>query len=316
MAIIKCQLRIVLFLLACIFISYCKNDTETSIAIRDQEPVAYTLKGRPLYANPPSEELMKKLTERKLQYEQDSTDIENMIWYGRFLAYAGAYQEALSIYNRAIELYPDDDRPYRHRGHRYITLRQFDKAIADLEYATKLIENKPNETEPDGMPNARNIPVSTKHGNIWYHLGLAYYLKQDMAKSLRAFQNCLISSSNADNVVSATHWLYMIIRRMGHTLAAGEFLNAITEDMEVIENHSYHKLCLFYKGEISEKELFENSGSDSSDDAILYGLANWYYYNGDEASAKEKVDQLLSRDSWTSFGYIAAEADDYYLWNE
>ena len=62
---------------------------------------------------------------------------------------------------------------YRHRGHRYVSIREFDRAIADLEYAATLIEGTEDEIEPDGMPNAMNIPVSSLHSNIWYHLGLA-----------------------------------------------------------------------------------------------------------------------------------------------
>ena len=60
---------------------------------------------------------------------------------------------------------------YRHRGHRYITVAQFDRAIADFEKAVALIKGTPDEIEPDGAPNPTGKPRSTLHFNIWYHLG-------------------------------------------------------------------------------------------------------------------------------------------------
>jgi tetratricopeptide (TPR) repeat protein len=62
-------------------------------------------------------------------------------------AYTGDFRGAVEIYSEGIEKFPHDDRMYRHRGHRYISIREFDRAIADLEQAAKLIEGKENETE-------------------------------------------------------------------------------------------------------------------------------------------------------------------------
>jgi tetratricopeptide (TPR) repeat protein len=198
---------------------------------------------------------------------------------------------------------------YRHRGHRYISIREFDLAIADLEQAAKLIEGKENEMEPDGQPNAQNIPVSSRHGNIWYHLGLAYYLKHDWENALRAYQNGFDSGRNDDNRVSTTHWLYSISRRMGDEERAAKFLEVITPDMNIIENFSYHKLCLFYKGEISVEELIGDGEDTPSGASAAYGLANWYYYEGDLGKATEHLEALLATNSWAAFGVIAAEAD-------
>ena len=128
--------------------------------------------------------------------------------------------------------------------------------------ASELIEGTENETEPDGAPNALNIPVSSLHGNIWYHLGLAYYLKQDWDNAYRAYKNGFDAGRNDDNRVSTTHWLYMILQRKGDPEAAAKVLDVISADMNVIENMSYHNLCLFYKGELTLSELIgENEDS-------------------------------------------------------
>jgi len=79
--------------------------------------------------------------------------------------------------------------------------------------------------------------------------------------------------------------------------------------MNVIENKPYHKLCLFYKGEISEAELTTGEDALSANDAINYGLGNWYLYNGNDTKAKGVYYQIMENKGWNSFGYIAAEAD-------
>ncbi len=79
--------------------------------------------------------------------------------------------------------------------------------------------------------------------------------------------------------------------------------------MEIIENFSYHKACLFYKGILTEEELVGDSGAAASNDAITYALGNWYQYNGEVEKAQEVLGELLENGSWNSFGYIAAEAD-------
>lgn len=288
-----------------------EGDVSTIAFTLSEGPAALSLSGDSLFAAEPSASLIEKWTQHKEAYEADPNDPDKLIWLGRFTAYAGDYRGAIDLFGQGIEQFPEDPRFLRHRGHRYISIREFDQAIDDLEKAAELIAGTPNEIEPDGMPNPQNIPVSTLHGNIWYHLGLAYYLKQDMPNALRAYQNCLNSTQNDDNVVSSTHWLYMILRRMDRPEDAQEYLDAIEEEMNIIENFSYHNACLFYKGEISQEELVGDLGAAASNDAITYALGNWYQYNGEADKGQEILEGLLKNGSWNSFGYIAAEADKF-----
>lgn len=182
-----------------------------------------------------------------------------------------------------------------------------------MQYAAVLVAGTENQIEPDGMPNARNIPVSTLHGNIYYHLGLAHYLKNEMPEALAAYQKCLASSGNNDNLVFSTHWLYMIARRMGDEALANSFLESIQEDLDVIENMAYHRACLFYKGILPEEGLLNEQGEAPANDALAYALANWHYYNGQTEKAHESYEKILAQDSWNSFGYLAAEADVFNL---
>lgn len=249
-----------------------------------------------------------KYAEAKANYEADPDNPDNLIWYGRRAAYLAKYDEAIALYTQGVKQYPKDARFLRHRGHRFISTRQFDKAIEDLEKAAAMIEGQPNEIEPDGLPNARGIPVSTLHGNIYYHLGLAYYLKHQYEPAFNAYLKCRNSGSNADNMVSSTHWLYMILRRLGDVEKAAATLEPIVADADIIENFSYYKLCRFYQGELPLDSVQGTVGSPSSD-AMKYGLGNWYFYNGEKEKAKAIWQEILDGESTSSFGYIAAESD-------
>ncbi len=270
---------------------------------------AVSLSGKPLYSSTPGEKVIAAVAAAKQDYDADPDNADNIIWYGRRVAYTGDYRRAIDIFSEGIEKFPDDARMYRHRGHRYISIREFDRAIADLERASELIDGTSNETEPDGAPNALNIPVSSLHGNIWYHLGLAYYLKQDWDNAYRAYKNGFDAGRNDDNRVSTTHWLYMILQRKGDPAAAAKVLDVISADMNVIENMSYHNLCLFYKGELTMEELIGENEDSPAGAAVMYGAANWHFYNSDVEKARDMFEDMIATDGWSAFGVIAAEAD-------
>ena len=239
----------------------------------------------------------------QITYFDNQNNAEALIWYARRTAYMGYYKEAIKLFTLGIKTHPNDARFYRHRGHRYISTRQYDNAISDFEKAVQLTNQKIDQIEPDGLPNAENIPLSTLHGNIWYHLGLAYYLKNDMNNALKAFNNRSVTHKYDDNIVSGGHWLYMIYRRLDKIEESIAVVNEVYQNMDIIENMSYHQSCLFYKGVLKESEIV-------IDEVALYSLANWYVYEkNDTLKAKTYYQKLLSTGNPYSFAYIAGEAD-------
>ncbi len=264
--------------------------------------------GEPLYPPVPSATAVAKYEEARKTWGASPTDVDAIIWYGRRTAYLGRYRDAIRIYSDGIELHPEDARLYRHRGHRFISTRQLEKALADFEYAATLIEETDDEVEPDGLPNALGIPVSTLHSNIWYHLGLAYYLSGDYERALQAYAERAASAANNDMMVSTAHWRYMTLRRLGRDDEATAILEPITADMEIIENQAYRRLCLFYKGELEEADLVEE-GASPANAAVAYGVANWHLAEGDTERGIALLEEIVAQDGWAAFGYIAAEAD-------
>jgi tetratricopeptide (TPR) repeat protein len=275
---------------------------------------AISFLGKGISSPEPSASALEKLETAKVKYMDYPMDPENVIWYGRRLAYAGKIRESIKIFSEGILDFPKDPRFYRHRGHRYISIRDLDRAIADFKKAGELIEGKPNEVEQDGAPNQFGIPVSTLHHNIWYHLGLSYYLKHDWENAKIAYDKAYSVARNGDNLASISNWRYSILRRMGKTHDEAKIvLEPITDDIKILENHNYHKLDLFYKGEISIEEMLEipmENSEVAADASLIYGVANWYLYNGEEKKAYELMEYLVGKENiWGAFGYLASEAD-------
>jgi tetratricopeptide (TPR) repeat protein len=245
-------------------------------------------------------------------FTRDSSE-ENYIWLGRRLGYLNRFDDAIEIYTQGLRKYPQSFALYRHRGHRYISKRQFDLAVDDLTTAVKLMKNKPLEIEPDGIPNKLNKPLSSIQFNVWYHLGLAHYLMGDFKKAESAYLECMTVSSNDDLLVATADWLYMTYQRMGDKKSAEKILAKIPDTMEIIENDSYFKRLKMYQGEIPADSLLKVNTSVSDADLAIatqgYGVGNWYLCEGDTGKAKEIFKRVVSGKSKSSFGFIAAEAD-------
>jgi tetratricopeptide (TPR) repeat protein len=250
------------------------------------------------------------LAEAEAELEARPDDPEALIWVGRRLAYLARFDEAIATYSRGIELYPEDARFYRHRGHRFITTRRFDRAVADLERASELIAGLPDAVEPDGLPNDLGIPTTTLYSNIWYHLGLALYLQANFEGAVSAYRECLKVSRNPDMLSATAHWLYMSLRRLGRQAEAEEVLLAIHPDMEIIENHEYHRLLLMYKGQEDPWEVWSSVRDEEglSTATLGYGVGNWYLYNDDPDRAREIFAEVVDKGRPPAVGFIAAEA--------
>jgi tetratricopeptide (TPR) repeat protein len=239
-------------------------------------------------------------------------DPDALIWLGRRTAYLGRYHDAIRIYGEGIARFPDDARFYRHRGHRHITLRQFEAAVADLEQAARLIAGRPDEVEPDGRPNARNIPTSTLHSNIWYHLALARYLRGEFEAALPAYHECLGVSGNADMLVATSYWLVMTLRRLGRAAEAEEALARITAEMDVIENGAYHRLLLLFRGSLAPDALLDapdNSSVTLHDATSGYGIGVWHLVSDRPDEARHWFRRVYGGKQWAAFGFIAAEVE-------
>ena len=175
------------------------------------------------------------------------------------------------------------------------------------------MQGVPLEIEPDGQPNKLNQPLSSTQFNVWYHLGLAHYLKGEFDLAEKAYLECMNVSDNDDLITATVDWLYMTYRRAGKTEEASKLLEKITDTMTIIENDSYFKRLNLYKGKLPVDSVLSVSKSNEDIELALatqgYGVGNWYLYNGDTTNAIEIFKRVVGGQHFSAFGFIAAEAD-------
>lgn len=292
-----------------------------SVAAREKAPEAISLLGDTLYRMElPAERRQKYdsvLSIAEKNYRKDPQNLDNIIWLGRRQAYLGRYRDAIETYSRGLETFPDAPELYRHRGHRYISIRQFDKAVADLSRSAELMDKEQLQEEPDGIPvplPADNQPGSLQF-NVYYHLGLAYYLQGGYGKAAQAYESCLNYCRTDDEIAATADWLYMAYRRLGEDEVAEETLAMIRNDMNIRENEGYFERLLMYKGMLPPDSLLRLDNSIPLADRSLavatqgYGVGNFYLSNGEQELGMEIMEEIVEGRHWAAFGYIAAEAD-------
>jgi len=246
-----------------------------------------------------------------MDYRIDPEEMESIIWLGRRTAYIGEYREALRIFTEGVYKAPEDPRMYRHRGHRYITLRKFDLALEDFKSAEDLMRSLPDQVEPDGLPNEAGIPTSTLKSNVFYHQGLAHYLKGDFVSAAESYRKAEELDLTDDMRIAFQYWHYMALKRDGHDMEAGTLLQNVNSEIELLENDAYLNLLLVFKGVFEPDHLLEINSEAVENATLAYGIGNWHYMNGRTERAFEIWENLYDPESnqWPAFGFIAAEAE-------
>jgi len=270
------------------------------------EPQATSLFGDPLYA---LMDTTGAIAEADNALREAPDDVEALITAGRVRRDFWQYRQAMALYSRAMELAPEDWRPYRYRGHRYISVRIFDRAIADLERAREL------------------APLNW---DVSYHLGLAYYLSGRFQESADEYARCLSLSqdegvreaqagdfrscaengNDAESLVAMTEWAVRAALRAGRSDEAQALLARIPLNLDVSENLAYYHDLLLYKGAMTPEELL-NPGPEAPyrRETVGYGVANWYLVQGDTARAIQLLEELVQDPWWPGFGRIASEVE-------
>src|SRR6266511_284354 len=100
----------------------------------------------------------------------DPRNIDRIIALGVAQSGMRQYKEAIATFTRGLKIAPNNALLYRWRGHRYLSTRQFDKAMDDLTRGARL--------------------DSTIYG-IWYHLGIVRFARRDFAGGALAFTHAL-----------------------------------------------------------------------------------------------------------------------------
>ena len=217
----------------------------------------------------------------------DPRNVQRFIDLG--VAQAGARQmrEAVRTFTRALALAPNDPMLLRWRGHRHLSVREFDRAMADL-------------TRGYGLD-------STNYG-ILYHLGVLRFVRGDFNAAADAFARAQPRAPDAGELAGATDWLWMSLQRAGRAAEADAMLARHPDSLATTV--AYAKRLRLYRGEIGPDALFTPSDTSDIDVATLaYGLGDWYMVKGDTACARAQFERSVKSGGWPAFGFIASEAE-------
>jgi tetratricopeptide (TPR) repeat protein len=205
------------------------------------------------------------------------------------VAQSGArqFREAIATFTRGLELEPNNALLLRWRGHRYLSVREFDRAFADLTRGGAI----------DG----------TIYG-IWYHLGVVQYLRGDFAEAAASFARAQPIAPDAGELAGSTDWLWMSLSRAGRAAEAKAMLDRRPDSKPV--TNAYTRRLQLYRGEIGPDAVVTAADTDDVQVATLaYGLGNWYLVRGDKAQARRWFERSIQSGGWPGFGFIASEVE-------
>ena len=217
----------------------------------------------------------------------DPRNIQKFVQLG--VAYAGARQmrEAIDNFTRALAVAPNEPMLYRWRGHRNLSVREFDRAMADL---------------------TRGYGIDSTNYGILYHLGVLRFVRGDFNAAADAFARAQPRAPDAGELAGSTDWLWMSLQRAGRAAEAEAMLRRHPDSLATTV--AYARRLKLYRGELQPDGLFAPSDTSDIDVATLsFGLGNWYLVHGDTARARAQFQRSIRSGGWPAFGFIASEAE-------
>lgn len=217
----------------------------------------------------------------------DPRNVERIIALGLAQSGARQFREAIATFTRGLELAPENATLLRWRGHRYLSVREMDRAREDLTRGLRL--------------------DSTNYG-ILYHLGIVRFADGDFAGAARAFASAQPRAPNAGELAGATDWLWMALARAGRSAEAKAILDRRPDSLPV--TNAYTQRLRLYRGEIGPDAVV--TPADTSDVAVAtlsFGVGNWYLVRGDTARARSWFERSVSSGGWPGFGFILSEVE-------
>ena len=217
----------------------------------------------------------------------DPRNVQRIIDLGVAQSGVRQFREAIATFTRGLEIAPNDPMLYRWRGHRYLSLREFDRARADL---------------------TRGYSLDSTNYGILYHLGIVRYASGDFNGAADAFARAQSRAPEPGELAGSTDWLWMSLSRAGRAAEAQAMLDRRPDSLPVA--NAYAKRLQLYRGQIGPDNLITAADTADVQRATLnYGLGNWYLVRGDTARARAAFEQSVASGGWPGFGFIISEVE-------
>lgn len=292
---------------------------ESSVSSENQQPErpqeAVSFSGNPLFRfDIDAARLEESASKASVLENQGTLSEDDYYALGSHYVDQGRFQDAIALYTKGLEEYPESVKLRRHRGHRYINVRELDRAIIDLEEAAELMGENP----PEVMQVSVNGVVNGTYEHwVWYHIGLYHYLNGNYDQAAKAYEKCVETATSGSLRVGATDWLYNSLVKGGQLEAAAAVIAEISPDIDANKEAPYFKRVMLYKGLNNPEELIdiEKPGPQWSGGDITtgYGVANWYKMQGDTQTAQKIYDNILQTPYWSSWAYVVTDKEQSML---
>ena len=213
-------------------------------------------------------------------------DIARIIDLGVAQSGVRQFREAIATFTRGLEIEPNNALLLRWRGHRYLSVRDFDRAFADL---------------------TRGGAIDSSIYGIWYHLGVVQFLRGHFADAASSFAKAQPIAPDPGELAGSTDWLWMSLSRGGRSAEAKAMLDRRPE--KPVAN-AYTRRLQLYRGEIGPDAVITSADTEDVQVATLaYGLGNWYLVRGDQAQARKSFERSIQSGGWPGFGFIVSEVE-------
>jgi tetratricopeptide (TPR) repeat protein len=227
------------------------------------------------------------IAQAERELSADPRNVERIIALGLAQSGARQFREAIATFTRGLALAPDNPTLLRWRGHRYLSVREMDRAREDL---------------------TRGLGLDSTNYGILYHLGIVRFAAGDFEGAARAFASAQPRAPNAGELAGSTDWLWMALARAGKSAEAKAMLDQRPDSLPV--SNAYTQRLRLYRGEIGPDAVI--TPADTSDVAVAtlsYGVGNWYLVRGDTAQARTWFERSVGSGGWPGFGFILSEVE-------
>lgn len=219
----------------------------------------------------------------------EPANVSRIIALGVAQSGARQFREAIATFNKGMTIAPKDVMLYRWRGHRHLSVREFDMARADLMRGYQL--------------------DSTNYG-VLYHLGVLRFVTGDFRGAAAMFAKAQPHAPDAGELAGSTDWLWMSLSRAGRRAEAAAMLAKRPDSLKTAPGYAYTQRLRMYRGEISPEQLFTPADTADVQVATLsFGLGNWYIVHGDKVRARAAFERAIASGGWPGFGFIVSEAE-------
>ena len=217
----------------------------------------------------------------------DPRNVDKIIALGVAQSGVRQFREAIETFTRGIAIAPNNAMLYRWRGHRYLSLREFDRAHQDL---------------------TKGFALDSLNYGILYHLGIVRFVRGDFAGAADAFRRAQPIAPEAGELAGSTDWLWMALSRAGRTAEAKAMLDRRPDSLP-IDNAYARRLKLYRRQLDADAVITPADSADVQAATLAYGVGNWHLVQGDTARARTWFERSIRSGGWPGFGFILSEVE-------